>query len=452
MAGTETKSETGQAPGAVTRPARQQYLEALRQGHIFPEPQKREAQAALLESLAAEEAADRELAAEVLENLPVFERWALGRLVDQWPGPERERLQERFSRYRVGLQAEDFAGAPARAYEAGAKIFGNGDPATEAFLVREGTVLVSKAGRRVATYGPGQFFGNLPFLLPVQRTADAFALTKVSLAVLPQADYRQKFDAFPARRQEDELRLAQAMLRQLITGLARIDSAQKGLADHLFPGQTRHEQEDNLSLWIEHFAAPDRFGPDLVFALFNVLEWLDRELPLLEHLDTADAAALASLETSGRGLLRGVGVSNLKTGQDALARLKNPPVLHRLTGALAAAPGLRPQSLEVMVLADFLWPNHGTRQGFLSKGALAMLAGLLHRQGVLYFAGTSEGLNFRRLCPDRNAALRLAPGLYALGADALQAAAQAPEQEMPTPESATKLFFKRLGGFWRDSR
>ncbi len=102
-----------------------------------------------------------------------------------------------------------------RACRAGEKIFSLGDTGDELFLIRRGTVrimlpLSGEEAHHLASFGRGDFFGEMAFLDRDPRSADAIAFTDADLFVLS----RQRFDEFSA----EHPRLA----TQLLGGLARV--------------------------------------------------------------------------------------------------------------------------------------------------------------------------------------------------------------------------------------
>lgn len=101
-----------------------------------------------------------------------------------------------------------------RSHKAGERICARGDAGHEIFLIRRGAVrivlpLKDKQGHHLATFGRGDFFGEMSFLDRDLRSADAIAFTDADLFVLT----RERFDAFA----EDHKKLA----IQMIEGLAR---------------------------------------------------------------------------------------------------------------------------------------------------------------------------------------------------------------------------------------
>ncbi len=102
-----------------------------------------------------------------------------------------------------------------RAYQAGETIFSKGDRGDELYLVRRGAVriilpLTSEESHHLATFGRGDFFGEMSFLDRDVRSANAVAFTDADLFVLS----RQRFDTVA----EEHQRLAM----QLFASLARV--------------------------------------------------------------------------------------------------------------------------------------------------------------------------------------------------------------------------------------
>lgn len=444
MADTQTGAASALPPesaGEIPVEMLAQYLDAALAGHKLNEEQTRRLHFGLLHAIASPDSFIQAKATKVLQQMSVLERSRLGRLIDTIAAPVRPLIKEQFAPYMVGMLPEDFTGAPARSFDSGQRIFAAGDDAAEAFLVEEGSVLISKNGRRVATFGKNEFFGNLPFLIPVKRTADAFAFTNVRVRVLSREKYLEKFRAYTPQRQAEEFRLAHTMIRQLIAGFARYDSSVKVLADYLFPDLTRHEQEDTLVRWAEQFISPKRFGLERVFALFNLLEALDGELLLLAHLDTADQEALAQLQAT-RGILRGVGIGQLNTPHQGLALLEHPPVLHGLRNDLHTGAAIADQSLEVVLLADFLAPATGNRRHEFTPTEVDGLRRRLHPQGLIYYAGGGHSANLRKLRQAGLHGAELAMGLWVLAATPIEDVAGRPAT--PEERPGATGFLKRL--------
>ncbi len=89
-----------------------------------------------------------------------------------------------------------------RQLERGERLFAAGDLGTELHLVLQGRVdirLPATADRykRLAIYGPGTVFGEIAFLDPGPRAAEAVAVKPSELLVLSRADFNQLRDLYP---------------------------------------------------------------------------------------------------------------------------------------------------------------------------------------------------------------------------------------------------------------
>ena len=103
-----------------------------------------------------------------------------------------------------------------RSYKTGEKIFAQGDAGDELFLIRRGAVrivlaLVEKQGHHLATFGRGDFVGEMAFLDQASRSADALAFTDVDLFVLS----RKRFDTLVEDHKRLGMGLAFSMARVL---------------------------------------------------------------------------------------------------------------------------------------------------------------------------------------------------------------------------------------------
>jgi SulP family sulfate permease len=101
-----------------------------------------------------------------------------------------------------------------RSFKAGERIFAQGEAGDEMFLIRRGAVRITlplegNERQHVATFGRGDFFGEMTFLDRVPRSADAVAWTDTDLFALSRA----RFDALA----EDHKRLGM----NLLEGIAR---------------------------------------------------------------------------------------------------------------------------------------------------------------------------------------------------------------------------------------
>jgi len=69
------------------------------------------------------------------------------------------------------------AGAPVRDYNAGDVIFREGDPATELFIVKSGTVEIRLGNKLLGTLPELSIFGEMALIDPGPRSATAVAAT-----------------------------------------------------------------------------------------------------------------------------------------------------------------------------------------------------------------------------------------------------------------------------------
>ncbi len=86
----------------------------------------------------------------------------------------------------------------------------------EFFLIVEGTAAVKRNGRKVATLGPGDYFGELALLDRRPRSATVVSETEMLLLVLGQRQFNGVLDAVPA--------LARKMLAAMATRLREADA------------------------------------------------------------------------------------------------------------------------------------------------------------------------------------------------------------------------------------
>ena len=85
-----------------------------------------------------------------------------------------------------------------RQVAAGTTIVKEGDNGDEYFVILDGTVSVSRQGRKVATLGPGSGFGELALLLDnVPRNATVVADTDLDLVVVDQRQFARLLDEVP---------------------------------------------------------------------------------------------------------------------------------------------------------------------------------------------------------------------------------------------------------------
>ncbi|MEI6106028.1 MAG: SulP family inorganic anion transporter [Opitutae bacterium] len=108
----------------------------------------------------------------------------------------------------------------ARSYAAGEEIFRGGDPADELFLIRRGVVRITLplgggAYHNLASFGRGNFFGEVAFLDRGKRSANAVATTAVDLFVLSRSRFDEASRAQPLVGVKVFARLARALALRL---------------------------------------------------------------------------------------------------------------------------------------------------------------------------------------------------------------------------------------------
>ena len=119
-----------------------------------------------------------------------------------------------------------------RSYKAGEKIFSRGDTGDELFLVRRGAVRVvlpvaAKLAYHLATFGRGDFLGEMSFLDNAPRSADAIAFTDVELLVLSRA----RFDAIAGDHKKLAIQLLEGLARTIAMRLRRADKELRALQE-----------------------------------------------------------------------------------------------------------------------------------------------------------------------------------------------------------------------------
>jgi CRP/FNR family transcriptional regulator, cyclic AMP receptor protein len=94
---------------------------------------------------------------------------------------------------------------------AGTTITEEGGPGDAFFFILDGEAVVRRRGRKVATLGPGRFFGELALLDPAPRDATVAAATPLRLGVLPARVFRAIIRDVPAMNEK----LLRALARRL---------------------------------------------------------------------------------------------------------------------------------------------------------------------------------------------------------------------------------------------
>lgn len=81
---------------------------------------------------------------------------------------------------------------------AGKELMRQGAPGREFFVLLEGTVDVARDGKRIATLGAGDFFGELALVSDTPRTASVTATTPIRALVVNGRDFRRLLHDEPA--------------------------------------------------------------------------------------------------------------------------------------------------------------------------------------------------------------------------------------------------------------
>jgi len=81
--------------------------------------------------------------------------------------------------------------------EEGREIVTQGTTGHEAFVIVEGDAVIKRGGKRIATMGPGDHFGELALLDGGPRTASVIAETPMRVLVLGQREFAGLIDEVP---------------------------------------------------------------------------------------------------------------------------------------------------------------------------------------------------------------------------------------------------------------
>jgi len=116
------------------------------------------------------------------------------------------------------------AGTEIRTFKAGQKIFSHGDSSDELYFIRKGSVRIvmpldGRTGHHLATFGRGDFFGELAFMDRAPRSADAVANTDAELYVLT----RERFAALSLEHRMLALNLLEGIATAIASRLRRTD-------------------------------------------------------------------------------------------------------------------------------------------------------------------------------------------------------------------------------------
>ena len=119
-----------------------------------------------------------------------------------------------------------------RTVQAGEKVFSAGKSSDEIYLIRRGGVRIvlprgPRQGHHLATFGRGNFFGEMAFLDPAPRSADAIADTDCDFFVLSRA----RFDGLALEHKTLALRFLGGLARALAARLRYTDAELRVLAE-----------------------------------------------------------------------------------------------------------------------------------------------------------------------------------------------------------------------------
>jgi CRP/FNR family transcriptional regulator, cyclic AMP receptor protein len=87
-----------------------------------------------------------------------------------------------------------------------------GEVGQEFFVIIDGTVEITRKGKRVATRGAGDFFGEIALLEDTPRMATVTAKTPLRLFVLTRRDFRHLVDESP----RVERKVLRALARRVV--------------------------------------------------------------------------------------------------------------------------------------------------------------------------------------------------------------------------------------------
>ena len=82
--------------------------------------------------------------------------------------------------------------------KAGKVLTKEGDPGREFMIIASGSASVRRKGRKIATLGPGDFFGELALLAGVPRTATVIAESDMVVEALNRAEFATLLDESPS--------------------------------------------------------------------------------------------------------------------------------------------------------------------------------------------------------------------------------------------------------------
>jgi CRP-like cAMP-binding protein len=82
--------------------------------------------------------------------------------------------------------------------KAGTELVSQGTIGHEFYLILDGQAIVRRGGRKIATLGPGRYFGELALLDKGPRSATVIADTDLEVVILGQREFLGVLDEVPA--------------------------------------------------------------------------------------------------------------------------------------------------------------------------------------------------------------------------------------------------------------
>lgn len=108
--------------------------------------------------------------------------------------------------------------------KAGKELIREGELGRELFVIRQGEAEVRRKSRKVATLGPGGYFGELSLLSRLPRNSTITALTDMDLLVLGAREFGALLDEVPSISHK----LLEAMAKRLSEADSKIPAARAG--------------------------------------------------------------------------------------------------------------------------------------------------------------------------------------------------------------------------------
>ena len=81
--------------------------------------------------------------------------------------------------------------------ETGRELAKEGDVGSEAFLILEGSAVCTRGGEEIATFGPGDFFGEMALLVHGRRTATITTTSQTSVRAFHRSEFDSLLDQSP---------------------------------------------------------------------------------------------------------------------------------------------------------------------------------------------------------------------------------------------------------------